>query len=573
MHRYDPSGPIKVGDTWYVFADGASVHWESKDLLRWKVVQPGWFSGLTGSITHTPSGLYAMYVDNLGMMRRTARGLNLSDWSAEERVSHDGVAGGMDLGEAFLLGGVWRMPVLAGDGRLSLMRATNDTLAAFDSTVMVMNESTLPGYMDSGTATWHAHPNMPISGAHFECGDIFQIDTRTVVLASVSRGGPSNSLWWVGDMNETATLPNPGGGCAPLPCQSHPGVTFCPTNKTSGQCTTPMPHPPCPPGPCPPPPSPATFETAQTTAEGPCGRVARGSLDYGSWYSAKHGSDSLRTNSSRNLVFGVAGLALGQRGGLPPPAWMQQCKRYHTIPRDIVPDPETSLLRITPIPELATLREGSNHTQRNISTTGRSLQVGSQIEVVLSCTVPFHRSDERNGNMHATRAAAVEGMFGVDVLMTKDSKEYTRLGVNLTRADSTAPPSAFVDTTFTAAAGANQSAYSNPGTNVVPLWQLHASAELSSRGAVDGSEPAPRASTSLQITLLIDGGMIEAFFGEHCPITTLVQPSAASTPDARYARAFNTAASSGVQCEVTVSKLQSLLPAATEAHETSRRQD
>jgi hypothetical protein len=454
------------------------------------------------------------------------------------------------------------------------MRATNDTLAAFDSNVMVMNESTLPGYMDGGTATWHAQPNMPISGAHFECGDIFNIGKRTVVLASVSRGGPSNSLWWVGDINETATLPTPGVGCAPLPCQSHPGVTFCPTNKSSGQCTTPMPHPPCPPGPCPPPPSPATFITAQTTQEGPCGRVARGSLDYGSWYSAKHGSDSLRTNSSRNLVFGVAGLALGRRGALPPPAWMEQCKRYHTIPRDIVPDLETSLLRITPIPELATLRSGPNHTQRNINMTGSSVQVGSQIEVVLSCTVPFlgNRSDEL-GNVNGTRPAAVEGVFGVDVLVTKDSREYTRLGVNLTRpwADSTAPPSAFVDTTNTAAGSANQSAYNNPGTNVVPLWQLHASAERSDHhtngDAMEGSGSATRASTTLQLTVLVDGGMIESFFGEHCPITTLVQPSTTSAPEARYARAFNTAASSGVQCEMMVSKLQSLLPVVAEPHE------
>ena len=97
VRRYDPSGPIQVGDTWYVFADGASVHWESKDLLRWKAVQPGWFSGLTGSITRTPSGLHALYVDNSGMMRRTARGLNLSAWSAEQPVSHSGVAGGIGV--------------------------------------------------------------------------------------------------------------------------------------------------------------------------------------------------------------------------------------------------------------------------------------------------------------------------------------------------------------------------------------------------------------------------------------------------------------------------------------------
>jgi hypothetical protein len=558
---YDPSGPVKLGETWYVFADGAGVHWESEDLLRWRAVSPGWFSGLTGSITRTPAGVFALYVDNEGMVRRAARGMNLSDWGPEERVAHDGVAGGMDLAEAFLLGESWRMPVLAGDGRLGLMRATNDTLSAFDSNALVVNETTLPGYMDGGTATWHAQPNMPMHGAHFECGDIFMVDDRTVVLASVSRGGPSNSLWWVGDINETdVPPPPPGGGCAPLPCQGHPGITFCPTNKTSGQCATPMPHLPCPPGDCPPPPSPATFVAAQTAHEGPCGRVAGGSLDYGNWYSAKHGSDSLLTNSSRNLVFGVAGLSLGSKGSLAAPAWMEQCKRYHTIPRDIKPDPSTRLLRITPIPEITTLRNGSIQTH----VTG-SVQVGSQAEVRLSCSGMQLDSGGGGDNdddavpaAHGREGGATAGaLFGIDVLATADSSEYTRLGINLTRADADSPPTAFVDTSHTAAGGgANQSAYSNPGTNVVPLWQLHSSA---SARAADATLRGG-GSSSIEITVLVDGGMIEAFFGEQCPITTLVQPSEAAPPHARYIRPFNTAvAGSGVNCDVSVSRLMSLV--------------
>ncbi len=43
-----------------------------------------------------------------------------------------------------------------------------------------------------------------------------------------------------------------GSPCSSTPqkCSSHPGVTFCPSNHTPGQCETPMPHKPCPP--CPP---------------------------------------------------------------------------------------------------------------------------------------------------------------------------------------------------------------------------------------------------------------------------------------------------------------------------------
>ena len=193
---------------------------------------------------------------------------------------------------------------------------------------------------------------------------------------------------------------------------------------------------------------------------------------------------------------------------------MARCKRYHTIPRDLTIDEDTGLLRITPIPEIATLRQSTA-----VNVTGLS-RVGSQIEVVLTCS--------------GVRPGAT-GAFGVDVLATASGDEYTRLGVNLTTAQGE-PPSAFVDTSRTAGGAAG---YDNPGTNVVPLWQLHQG-------------------TAIDVTVLVDGGMIEAFFGEHLPITTLVQPSNASgAPDARYARPFSTAA--GVTCATRISKLASLV--------------
>lgn len=355
----------QVGKTWYVFADGGSRHWESTDLLRWRQVSPSWFSGLTGAVTRTPSGFYAIYVGKAasgagGMVRRTASGTNLSEWSAAELVNHSGVAGGMDPAEAFLLEGSWRLPVLSGGGRLSLMRATDDTLGSFDSAAMVLNETTIPGTIDAGTATWSAGVQPIIGGIHFECPDVFQIGERSVVFASMSTGSASNSLWWVGDINTTSSQspPPPGGGCIPLPCSGHPGHTFCPTNASQGQCEDP-PAEHCPPGRCPPPPSPATFVTAKTSLQGPLGKVSRGVLDYGNWYSAKHGSDGSLTNSSRNVVFGVAGLLLGHSHSLKAPLWMEQCQRYHTIPRDVAIDAETGLLTITPIPEIASLRSSA----------------------------------------------------------------------------------------------------------------------------------------------------------------------------------------------------------------------
>ena len=158
-------------------------------------------------------------------------------------------------------------------------------------------------------------------------------------------------------------------------------------------------------------------------------------------------------------------------------------------------------------------------------------QVGSQIEVAMSCS---------------GISPAATGVFGVDVLATASGDETTRLGVNLTAATLDSPPYAFVDTALTTGGAAsyrslgekNATEYHNPGTNTVPFWELHSGG-------------------SVNITVLVDGGMSEAFFGEQLPITTLVQPSLNATgPNARYARPFNTA--KGVTCEWWISKLTSL---------------
>jgi hypothetical protein len=66
---------------------------------------------------------------------------------------------------------------------------------------------------------------------------------------------------------------------------------------------------------------------------------------------------------------------MSERNALRQPAWMAACQRYHTIPRDLAVDNYTNLLRITPIPEIASLR---NRTYRNVTAITK---VGSQIEV------------------------------------------------------------------------------------------------------------------------------------------------------------------------------------------------
>jgi sucrose-6-phosphate hydrolase SacC (GH32 family) len=495
---YDPSGPIKVGDTWHVFADGTSVHWESTDLLRWRSTRPGWFSGLTGAITRTGAGFTAIYVDknfpgnvscgsdSVCMQRRFSTDVSLANWSGVLPLTHPGKGcGGMDPGQAMLwrnsseavdrLRTTWRVPTLASCGTIGWLRAIDDRLTGFDGYIHAFNETSLAGHLNTGNGAWVQEPHdMCAHGQHFECPDIFNIGQRTIVFASVAM---SNSNWWLGDLNHTSRIP---------------------------------------------------FVNARSKKLGPVGWAATGPLDYGEYYSAKHGSDSLLTNSSRNLVFGVAGLMLGpnNHGALMAPEWMQVCKRYHTIPRDISIDEKNELLQILPIPELASLRDSSF---RNITNITQLTQVGSQLEAVLTCTAVL-------GQQQSSSA----GAFGLDVLVTASAREYTRLGVNMS-----AQPTAFVDTSHTAGEARNISECSNPGSNVVPLWQLH------SDNIESGS-----AGFSIVVTALVDGGMIEAFFGNQCPVTTLVQPSTVAGPDARYIRPFNTAA--GVNCDLRVSKLLSL---------------
>ena len=62
---YDPSGPIQAKDgTWHTWEDaGAWSHWWSKDLIHWEgnFTTSTKFGGDTGSVSPTPSGVYAFW--------------------------------------------------------------------------------------------------------------------------------------------------------------------------------------------------------------------------------------------------------------------------------------------------------------------------------------------------------------------------------------------------------------------------------------------------------------------------------------------------------------------------------
>ena len=87
---YDPSAPILKDDgTWHLFQDaGGWSHYTSRDLLHWTPAPPTHFSGMTGSISVTPNGTYAIWPDRGQTIfnRSQALDANLTQWGAKTTV-------------------------------------------------------------------------------------------------------------------------------------------------------------------------------------------------------------------------------------------------------------------------------------------------------------------------------------------------------------------------------------------------------------------------------------------------------------------------------------------------------
>jgi len=117
-------------------------------------------------------------------------------------------------------------------------------------------------------------------------------------------------------------------------------------------------------------------------------------------------------------------------------------------------------------------------------------KVPFSVQVLLACTGIAHGATGAFGAkpIRCLRASIISSVrntlvlvlvvphAGIDVLSTATSEEFTRLGINLTAspaAEEAPIPTAFVDTAHTGTAGPrNGPNATNPGTNVVPLWQL-----------------------------------------------------------------------------------------------------
>ena len=214
-----------------------------------------------------------------------------------------------------------------------------------------------------------------------------------------------------------------------------------------------------------------------------------GIMDYGYGYAAKTGSTIRSLPMDRRVVFGFTGWT--------EPTAATGCGRALIIPRDITLGPDGSTPRITPIPELQSLRVPG--TAVNLPFFGAApaqLTPGSAVWVSAMCTFP-------------PAAVPTNGAVFARVLATSDGGEYTEVGVD-----------------FSGAVG---------GWGFPTLYANHSSCCGGSDGMV---QTAPLVTPALlkgmlNLTILVDGGLIEVFLNGLVALTALVNPTNSSPPSAR----------------------------------------
>jgi sucrose-6-phosphate hydrolase SacC (GH32 family) len=246
----------------------------------------------------------------------------------------------------------------------------------------------------------------------------------------------------------------------------------------------------------------------------------QGVLDYGLLYAQKTAGDVLKPNEGRRVLFGFTGWHERRNGMMN-----SECGISHVMPRDLRLDSDGRML-ISPVREVSNLKLGQDLP---LQMGGAAVTTSSQVLVNMVCTgLPSEAPSSARG------ANAV----GVDVLLDVASGEWTRVGYDLQSG------ALFVD----------QSCTNSQRADLSDAYQTSASVSSVTGAAVD----------TLNLTVLVDGGMLESFANERVVITSLLSPSTNGTSgsDARQVRAFvhSTVDSSALECHATASKLQSLSP-------------
>jgi sucrose-6-phosphate hydrolase SacC (GH32 family) len=250
-----------------------------------------------------------------------------------------------------------------------------------------------------------------------------------------------------------------------------------------------------------------------------------GVLDYGLLYAQKTAGDALKPNEGRRVLFGFTGWHERQNGMMN-----SECGISHVMPRDLRLDSDGRML-ISPVREVGNLRLGP---AMSLPVGGAAVTTSSQVLVNMVCTGVPPPLKTPSSSAHSRGANAV----GVDVLLDVAAGEWTRVGYDLQSGG------LFVDQSHTNSLRADLS----------DAYQTSASLSSVAGATVD----------MLNLTVLVDGGMLESFVNDRVVITSLLSPSPNRSSDssARQARAFvfSTVGIDALECHATATKLQSLPP-------------
>ena len=515
----DPSGVLAVNGKFFLFPDGSDDdpripphHYASKDLLRWKRYPMGW-GGDTGSITVTTAGTFRFWPKG-GLAGPIARAAllgddsTLSNWSAATTVvpipkMRDGhiVANFRDPSRAVQLAdGYWYMAVGSDTGDGAQRNTSNPADFAQDGTAALR----LFRASDDSLTNWTS------VGVPY-------VQLRT-------QGWVNYTL---GEYNATGVAPPPFLECPDL-FRAGEMVVLISSYNDFGQAASQ--GPPFSP--------PAGFADGQS-AEWRTGALVpdgsrragemdlkfvskhQGVLDYGLLYAQKTAGDALKPNEGRRVLFGFTGWHERRNGMMN-----SECGISHVMPRDLRLDSDGRML-ISPVQEVSNLKLGQ---EVPLQMGGVAVTTSSQVLVNMVCTgVPAPTQPK------STRGA---NAVGVDVLLDVAAGEWTRVGYDLQSG------ALFVD----------QSCTNSQRADLSDAYQTSASLSSVAGAVVD----------TLNLTVLVDGGMLESFVNERVVITSLLSPSTNGTDDAdaRQVRAFvhSTVESNALECRATASKLQSLPP-------------
>lgn len=243
--------------------------------------------------------------------------------------------------------------------------------------------------------------------------------------------------------------------------------------------------------------------------------AAVGLVDYGAYYAAKTGATANVSPepTTRRLMFGFT--------GWQEPTARASCGRAMLLPRDVrLSDVDGMTPLFSPLEELATLRVASSHVgplgpqQGNVSAS--VLPRGAQVELHARC------------DLATAQPLPGSGVVAFRTLCSADGSNYTEVGYDFA--------SGQLYTDQRRCCGSN--------TDTVQVAPLVPDRILNLSGG------------QLNLTVLVDGGLLESFLSSQVVLSTQVNP--AGNADNARGTAFINTAPYGLACEVEAWALNSV---------------